>query len=203
MTAAGAFTVEEFAGVVEEVIEASRALPKRSLDEFIRAVWASFIRHKAEAPSWRLFAQLMKEGISATPAPYDEGWSGFTKYPVNPWLSRPDIAELHLPAPMRSENLEAERRRTTEIQVFEQTLLFLISDLYSMLRSGSAPSVDGFSWDSPRGHRWQHWELAEFLDAAERGLWKPDEDGWIVGTTTERCGWAVLAVFLILGKDYE
>ena len=203
MTEAGAFTVEDFGGTVQEVIEASRTFPGRSLDEFLRAVWASFTRHKAEAPAWFLFAQLMKDGLTAPPAPYDERWSGFTKGPGNPWLSRPDIPDSHLPASLRSKNLEAERRRTTEIQVFEETLLFLISDLNSMLRTGSAPSVDGLSWDSPRGHRWQHWELAEFLDAAERGLWKPVEDGWIVGTSIEQCGWAALAVFLHLGMVYE
>ena len=203
MSKAGTFTVEDFAGAVEEVIEASRTFPSRSLDEFLRAVWASFSRHTAKAPSWFLFAQLMKEGLSAPPAQYDETWSGVTKYPANPWFSRPDLPESRLPPPFGNKNLDAERRRPTELQVFEQTLLFLISDLHSMLRSGSAPSIDGFSWDSPRGHRWQHWELVEFLDAAERGLWKPVEDGWIVRATADRCGWAALAVFLHLGMVYE
>src|SRR5438445_7214930 len=151
MSKAGTFTVEDFAGAVEEVIEASRTFPSRSLDEFLRAVWASFGRHRAKAPSWFLFAQLMKEGLSAPPAQYDETWSGVTKYPANPWFSRPDLPESRLPPPFGNKNLDAERRRPTELQVFEQTLLFLISDLHSMLRSGSAPASMGLVGARPAG----------------------------------------------------
>ena len=197
----GSGTWDDFAGSVETVVERVQRGEMRSLEEFLRAMWKSVTIHRTEPPTYLLLGSIAEDGLVLSPPPYDDNWSRDVKVPANPWLVRLDHPEYFTAE--RVSQLEQERAQTTDLDVLERTMMFLIADLHSMASGPTAPSVDGFSWDSPRGHRWQHWDLAAYLDAAERGFLGIVDRGGLHGTDENRCNWASLAVFLMMGMQYE
>lgn len=201
MSAGGSGTWDDFAGSVEAVVERAQQGEKRSLEEFLRAMWKSLTMHRGEPPTYSLLGHVVEESIDLNPPPYDDSWSQRAKVPTNPWVVR--LGHPQFFTPERLSQMEAERAQTTDFEVLERTILFLIADLHSMASGQTKPSIDGLSWDSPRGHRWQHWELAPYLDAAERGFLAIVDRGGFQGTDETHCNWATLAVFLMSGMNFD
>lgn len=175
MNAQDVKTYGDFGRFLSELAQFTAATYDHSLEAYLSALWTLVQPHQHTEPSFTLFAELLKAACFQAPPPFDPDWLRYTEYP-SPSLTGDHVGDYF-----------------AELQ---QTLLFHIADLHRMAEAGTLDAPGRwFGIDSPTGHRWYNFEVADFLEAASAPI-DPD-----VTYTTHT--WEELADTIVTGGIYE
>ena len=147
-----------------------------ALEEYLCSVLQGVSTHPEDPPTWHLLAQVLAEGLSTPPAPFEPTWLEYTGPPglitqLHPLLLDPFPDVQHI-------------------------LRYQIADLHRMAEVGTLNDPQHyFGIDSPTGHRWFNFDPSSFLECASNGMGE--------GRGTPECSWDALTITLWLGQIYE
>jgi len=159
---------------IEFISKLAELETKRSLVEYLQALWSLIQSHENEEPSFSLFEQLLSESFETNPTPFNESWLEFSRLP-NP---------------------------KTEIESFEflrQTILCQIADLHRMKNMQISPVEKYSGFTLPTGNTWYNFDVSSFLECASAGLQGKRK----ANSSSIKCDWEDLAEVLALGQLYE
>lgn len=117
---------------------------QRPLEVFLRALYASYLRHLDEPCTADLFCTMLEDGFTGDPAPFDPTWGRY--------LSERDSGR---PLPTTVYLVRRER--------FEHLILRQIADLHAMTPEELVDIERYMGGRAPSGETWQHSDLATFL----------------------------------------
>lgn len=157
-----------------------------NLEEFLRAMWDSILKHKDSKPTWELFLQIISQAWANKPLDFDELWLSIDK---------------------SSDSVES--KSGTQLDDFDYlkgTILYQIADLRRMRDAGyyeKDPIELFFGVQSPTGASWYNWSPEGFLDGAMSGLTShySNENSGI--QVSDDVTWRDLGELLYLGQLYE
>jgi hypothetical protein len=172
-------TLAEFYDGVATLAEQKKKCP-RSLEEFLRAVYALIRRHDRGIMTYSILLDVYRRSFDSEPCTFDETWMNATAPPeITP--EEDDAKDLAL-----------------------QTLAFLVADLRRMERAGilsEDPTILYGGVDSPSGNRWYNFDPSTFIECGARGALDH------VGDEGEReiaaISWGEVASIIELGRIYE
>lgn len=187
-------SIKDFFSALGEILE-ENSTTNRTLEEYLRSLWALLQKHQDETLTWQLMAQLLKEAFTESPAPFDEAWLVYTK-PVEMYPPIPSdikINEMGLQQQMQF--------LREDYAVAKEMVLYQIADLHRMKEVGTLNLLSNtlyFGVKSPTNQSWYNFDSASFLECANRACidhrWTKEDS---------KCSWGFLAVFLYLGQIYE
>lgn len=136
---------------------AERGKHDRSLEEYLRALWAAGSAHRdAEALSLSCFAGLLETALRAEVPPFDPAWLD---------IDRGALADV------------------SGYASWERAIQAQIVDLHEMEQAGLlANELRYFGIDAPRGARWYNFDPFTFLECGVAGTF----GGWESGDATGR-----------------
>ena len=149
-----------------------------SLEEYLRCVLSVAIAHQEEPPTWRLLAQVLADGLTAPPQPFDLAWLGNTEPPELVW-QRPLVS-------------------ADGFASAQSMLHYQIANLHRMAENGTIN--DPFRYggiDSPTSHSWYNFDPETFIECSSSGM----EDNHGIGTAEG--SWEAFTIILWLGQIYE
>ena len=136
---------------IETLADLEAAFPwnqphRRTLEEYLRALWLLVQAHRQEPVTWAVISELLTAAFSAEPAAFDQSWLRYKSPPFS--QKREGFAYL------------------------QHMLLYQIADLHRMREAGTL-NFDAttlyFGVDSPTGHRWYNFEINGFFECAFSG----------------------------------
>jgi len=167
-------TVGDFITFLEQLADMAEG-NSRTLEDYLRSVLGNTLAHRNEAPTWQLLAQVLADGLTTSPMPFDPAWLAVTNPPAA-W--KPEIT------------------MSDPFAVAQQMLQYQIADLHRMADAGTINHPYRYGGiDSPTGHRWFNFDPYAFLECASSGM-----NG---GDNTTDCSWLDLSSMLWLGQNYE
>ncbi len=147
-----------------------------SLEEYLRGVLRAVNAHERDEPTTRLIAQILADGLTLSPLPFDSAWLEY----MNP----PDLIT------------KSEWDETRPLEAVLHMLRYQIADLHRMAEDGSLENkYRYFGMTSPTGHSWYNFDPQGFLACASSAMRE--------GQGTNECTWADLVIILWLGQIYE
>ena len=151
-----------------------------TLEGYLCSVLREVSSQQHERPTWRLLAQILADGFSTPPPPFDPTWLQSIKPPEF-------IIGLH---PIRFDP-------SADVQHLLQMLHYQIADLHRMAEVGTIHDPQRYyGIDSPTGYWWYNFDVATFLACASAGLSSHRREAY-------ECSWDALASTLWLGQLYE
>lgn len=172
-------TISDFRRFVKSLVETEADSFKGSLEKYLRSLWGLIQKHKDSSVSYGVLGQLLAEGFTAQPVPFDDNWLRYDAPPEE----------------LRARDLKQVK---DDYDFVRKMILYQIADLHQMKSAGlldKSPQELYFGIDSPTGYRWYNFHPASYLDCASQSLMSDSEH-------TE-CNWSDLAIFLWLGQIYE
>jgi hypothetical protein len=149
-----------------------------SLEEYLRALWATLSTKCDTAPNWSLFAHCFQEAYTAPIADFDESWM-----------------QYELPPALDDEAVE------DDFGLVKQMLLSQIADLRRMKNAGMLDRDPNILWlgvISPTKQSWYNFSAYSYLECASRWMEDARDD-----FDESKCSWFDLALFLEVGQIYE
>ena len=168
-------TESDFVTFVCQLSESAATYP-RTLEDYLRALLGAVMAHERDAPTARLIAQILSDGLTMPPLPFDPAWLEYT----NP----PDTV------------LQGSWDAANEFAAALHMLRYQIADLHRMAAAGALDNPHRrFGIDSPTQHRWYNFDPQSFLNGAS--------DAQSGGQQRAERSWGDLALMLWLGQIYE
>lgn len=166
-------THEDFRQYIRTLARERRTVTKRSLEEYLRALWSLLKVRQAETVTFSLLGQLLYDAFLTEPVPFDDRWLQYDTPP----------------------NLD-EKKKEEAFVVLQQMIWYQIADLHLMAQTGQINDPNAFfGIDSPTGQRWYNFDPCSYLECA---VAPPIRD-----PSRIQSGWYDLAVLLWLGQIYE
>lgn len=167
----------EFRAYLKQLVDAAQ-LDTRSLDEYLRGVMRSVIKHEGDEFTWALHARILADGFDMEPLPFDQAWLAYTDPgEIVSAVSQAPIANMY--------------------EATANVLKYQIADLRRMQEAGilDDPNIH-MGVTSPTGNVWYNFSPWGYLGCALSCLNCGTED-------SSTCAWGDLAVFFWLGQIYE
>jgi hypothetical protein len=166
-------THEDFRQYIRMLARQRTPVTKRSLEEYLRALWGLLKARQGEAVTFSLLGQLLHDAFLAEPVLFDEQWLQYDTPP----------------------NLDEEKKAGAFV-VLQQMIWYQIADLHLMAQTGQIDDPNAFfGIDSPTGQRWYNFDPCSYLECA---VAPPIRDG-----SRTQANWRDLAILLWLGQIYE
>jgi hypothetical protein len=146
MDASLVLTVADFRRFISSLAETYADHP-RSLEHYLRALWAGVEEHKSDPVRYALLAQLLAEAYTREPLPFDTRWLARST-PPDEYFSTADAYEY-----------------------LRRMLMYQIADLHKMDQAGMLDNPHRFlGINSPTGYIWYNFHPSEYLGCATGGL---------------------------------
>ena len=114
---------------------------RKSLEEYLRTLWALIQQHESNTVSFTLIAKLLADAFRLQPLPFEESWLEYSAPP--------------------DEGLD-------DFEYLRGMVLYQIADLHLMAQAGTINNPHRyFGIDSPTGHRWYNFVPVDYLECAK------------------------------------
>src|SRR5579872_628592 len=166
-------TISDFRRYILFLAHGKAAASKRSLEEYLSALWGCIQQVQAENITFLLLARLLEDAFIVDSLPFDENW-------------------LQYDTPPNLHKVSKEKA----FSVLRQMICYQIADLHRMDQADLLNNqFRYYGIDSPTGQRWFNFDPASFLECAVQSI---QQDSAFTDAS-----WTDLAIVLWLGQIYE
>lgn len=114
---------------------------RKSLEEYLRTLWALIQEHESDTVSFSLIAKLLADAFRLQPLPFEESWLEYSALP--------------------DEGMD-------DFEYLRGMILYQIADLHLMAQAGTLNDPHRyFGIDSPTGHRWFNFAPVDYFGCAK------------------------------------
>ncbi len=172
-------TFGDYAQFVKALSSSPGASYQGTLEEYLRSLLQAVQQHAGDPPTYRLFAQVLRDAFTAPVLPFDPAWLVVTDPPE--FLFQFDSERIPPEDPFAA---------------LQTMLRYQIADLHRLQEAGKLDDpYRYYGIASSTGHTWYNFDPQTFLDCAVAS-------GDSNPSTTD-CSWEDLIVTLWLGQIYE
>jgi len=170
---------------------------QRSLEEYLRSLWAVVHRSRDVPVTEALLVTILRDAFSVEPPPFQADWLAYqqpldwtyqdTGYVWGNMLFEDGQPILHVGGTIDS------------FAILHHTLLFQIADLYRMRDQQAHNPLRAVGVISPTGNSWYNFDVYSYLECAVAGM----DSERIAAFSSSEWDWVDLACLLELGRLYE
>ncbi len=143
-------TVTALLDFINRIEEQKKSVYKRSLEEYLQALWAVVNKYRDEKVTGDLLAQVIAEAFEIEPPEFDEQWLEYKNVYFG-W-EKDDSGYAPLGYNNKAGEAYIVKRGVSDFELFRDVILCQIADLYRM--KDTPPPKVTISYQSPTGIYW-------------------------------------------------